>query len=668
MNFFEQQERAKRNSGRLVLLLVIAVICLIAVTTLALGILLGVLDTSEQNAASFAVNVDWSLLGYVALTIISLVVFGSLYKNMQLSAGGKAVAERLGGRLINLSPQDFQERQILNVVEEMSIASGTPVPPVYLIEDDSINAFAAGLTPQNAVIGITRGAINLLSREELQGVIAHEFSHIFHGDMRLNTRLVALLHGILLLGLVGKLLLHSTRMRMGGRDKNNVALVLFLGGFLLIIFGYVGTFFGHLIRSAVSRQREFLADAAAVQFTRNPDGIGGALKKIGGYSRGSLLSASHAEEFSHMYFGDGTNKSAIWSQMATHPPLEERIRRIDPRWKGEYPKQVSPDTFPSHATESTLSNPTSPGEAQPQGGANVKNMAYSSGAIALAINTIGAPQEANLQSARETLLLLPTPLKEATHSRNGAQALVYGLLLNQRQEQQNRQLELLRPRLDAEVAQALDGLHQPFANLDERLRLPLLDLAIPALKQLDASERDKLKANLLLLIEADDQTSLTEWMFLRIIERNLQDTPPAKGKYKLEELHEESATLLCALAYAGHDDESVARQAFAYSTALLSFDPMPWPGTKALALSNLDTALSRLDQLWPLQKPILLKAMAKCIEYDGQITVAEAELIRAVADTLSCPIPPLLAQESPNPSPVSGTDQAPHHPQTPQTP
>lgn len=663
MNFFEQQERAKRNSGRLVLLLIIAVISLIAVTTLALGILLGVLNSSEQDMTTFGVTVDWSLLGYVALTIISLVVFGSLYKNMQLSSGGKAVAERLGGRLINLSPQDFQERQILNVVEEMSIASGTPVPPIYLIEDDSINAFAAGLTPQNAVIGITRGAINLLSREELQGVIAHEFSHIFHGDMRLNTRLVALLHGILLLGLVGKLLLHSTRMRMGGgRDRNNVALVLFIGGFLLIIFGYVGTFFGHLIRSAVSRQREFLADAAAVQFTRNPDGIGGALKKIGGYSRGSLLSASHAEEFSHMYFGDGTNKSAIWSQMATHPPLEERIRRIDPRWKGEYPKQVSPDTFPSHETEASQSNLASPGEAQPQGRSDGKSTGYSSGSVDQAINTIGAPQEAHLQSAREMMLLLPAPLKEATHSRNGAQALIYGLLLNQKQEQQNHQLELLRPRLDAEVGQTLDELYRSFSSLDEQLRLPLLDLAIPALKQLDPSERDKLKTNLLLLIEADDQTNLTEWMFLRILERNLHDTPPAKGKYKLEELQEETATLLCALAYAGHDDEAIAQQAFTHSITLLPFDPIPWPGIKALALNNLDTTLNQLDQLWPLQKPILLKAMAKCIEYDGQITVAEAELMRAVADTLSCPIPPLLVQESLNPPPVSGMDQAPQTP------
>lgn len=655
MNFFEQQDRAKRNSGRLILLLALAVICLIAATTLALGFLLGILDTSEQGTTGFGINVDWSLLGYVALTIISLVVFGSLYKNVQLSAGGKAVAERLGGRLISLSPQGFQERQILNVVGEMSIASGTPVPPVYLIEDDSINAFAAGLTPQDAVIGITRGAINLLSREELQGVIAHEFSHIFHGDMRLNTRLVALLHGILLLGLIGKFLLHTTRLRMGGgRGKNNIAFVMVAGGLILIIFGYVGTFFGHLIRSAVSRQREFLADAAAVQFTRNPDGIGGALKKIGGYSQGSQLSASHAEEFSHMYFGDGTHESSMWSQMATHPPLEERIRRIDPHWNGEYPQRISPNTFPSHTTAPTQSNLASPGKAAAQGGTHGKNTGYSAESIDQAINTIGTPLEANLQSAREMLLLIPAMLKAATHSRNGAQALVYGLLLNPQQEQHNRQLELLRPRLDAEMNHALDGLYPGFSNLDERLRLPLLDLAIPALKELNLSEREKFKANLLLLIETDGQTNLTEWIFLRIVERNLQNTRPAPGKYKLEDLHEETAALLSALAYAGHDDETVARQAFAHSTALLSFDPMPWPDATARTLSNLDTVLNRLDQLWPLQKPMLLKAMAKCIEYDGQVTVTEAELMRAVADTLSCPIPPLLGQESSLLRPASG--------------
>ena len=341
MNFFEQQDKARRNTKKLILLLVLAVVSLIAITSLFFAFFFYYLESNSTGhlsappAGGFWVQLIHSVppqtFVWIALGISAVVLAGSIFKYLQLQSGGRAVAQAMGGHPILANTQDLDERKILNVVEEMSIASGTCVPPVYLIEDSAINAFAAGFKPQDAVIGITRGSIKLLSRTQLQGVIAHEFSHIYHGDMRINMRLIAILHGILLLGLIGEFLLRSNTQRRSSKNNGKGAILGF--GLGLVIIGYAGTFFGNLIKAAVSRQREFLADASAVQFTRDPEGIAGALKKIGAHSMGSHLENAHAAEFSHMYFGQGIN--TYLELMATHPPLDERIKRIQPYWNGK---------------------------------------------------------------------------------------------------------------------------------------------------------------------------------------------------------------------------------------------------------------------------------------------------------------------------------------------
>lgn len=342
MNFFDEQARAQRNTTRLVVLFSLAVISLIAVTVVAVVGVLAALDSTGQEGVTLANRLqfawsmlDWQLAGSVAAIVLTVVLLGSLYKQFQLRGGGRAVAESLGGRLIPLDTQAADERQILNVVQEIAIAAGIAAPPVYVIEDDAINAFAAGQKPEDAVIGITRGCIGLLNREELQGVIAHEFSHIFHGDMRLNLRLVAALHGILMIGLVGYTLLRAAPFRRSSNKSNAGAIMLGIG-IALIIIGFAGTFFGNLIKAGVSRQREFLADASAVQYTRNPNGIAGALKKIGAYSAGSQVQAVHAPEFSHMFFSQAVGNS-LSGLLATHPPLAQRIRRVQPDWDGKLP-------------------------------------------------------------------------------------------------------------------------------------------------------------------------------------------------------------------------------------------------------------------------------------------------------------------------------------------
>ena len=648
MNFFEQQDRAKRQSGRLVLLMVLAVLSLITLISLAIGLALRMLNTYQGYQSypgpggASAGGIDWVLVGSVALVVITVVSLGSLYKSVQLSRGGKVVAQRLGGRLINLEPQTFEERRLLNVVEEMALAAGTPVPAVYVLDDPAINAFAAGLTPQDAVIGVTLGAINLLSREELQGVIAHEFSHIFHGDMRLNTRLISVLHGILLLGLIGGFILRSLSLRSSRSSRDNSGLVILAIGGTLLVLGYAGTFFGNLIKAAVSRQREFLADASAVQYTRNPESIGGALKKIGGYAPGSLLQAKNAAEFSHLYFGQGVGL-ALGGLLATHPPLAERIRRIEPGWDGSYPSVSYRETMAS-ATQVEAPPPADVGGSwdKEMAALGLAATAFSPQAVEQSIEAIGDPQPAHLQQARSALQRLGTPLTEAAHSCVGAQALAYGLMLEREPAARLRQLESLRSQLPADVAAAVDALDAELSGLGEGLRLPLLELAIPALKQLSKAQWATLQRNLIMLAKADRKVDLLEWTLLRILQRNIDGPRPLNGRYHLLELADESALLLSALAHAGHTAPDQAAQAFASARAALPFDHLAFADQGMPKMQDLDKALGRLNQMWPLQKPRLLKAMACCIEHDGRVTDAEAELMRAVADVLDCPMPPFL--------------------------
>lgn len=648
MNFFEQQDRAKRNTTWLVVLLVAAVASLIVVTTI---VVVGVLFAFEEVAPAYVQVdssgnvgmiqvlklVDWPLIGGIAAVIITVVVLGSLFKRLQLSGGGRTVAEAMGGRLINVSTQDADEKRILNVVEEMAIASGTPVPPVYVLEDNAINAFAAGYSPQDAVIGITRGCIRLLNRSELQGVVAHEFSHIFHGDMRLNIRLVSMLHGILVIGLIGQMLLRSVRYRSLGRSRNSndksVFAMLGLGAAFMLI-GYAGTFFGNIIKAAVSRQREFLADASAVQFTRDPSGIAGALRKIGGHMSGSRVEVVNAAEFSHMFFGEGV-RTSLSSLMATHPPLHDRIRRLEPGWDGRFPAVQ----MPSGPSAASLD------EESRVGASSAPMSGFAPMAAAAAIEAIGQPTAAHLQYAQRTLHALDDELRSAAHDSYAARGLVYGLLLHKDRGVRTEQLRLLEQNAAPEAYRTLLRYASKIEQLDERFRLPLVELALPALKELSAEQYQVFKRNLGLMVRADGRVSLMEWALYRIIIHNLEDHAPSATNKQLKQCVAEAGLLLSLLAHAGQDDHEEAQAAYTAATGTLSVKLPPMVARADASLSKLNQALATLSQLRPLQKPELLKALARCVEHDGVITVVEAELFRAVADALDCPMPPLLVAE-----------------------
>jgi len=633
MDFFQSQDVARVNTKRLVFFFALAIISLIVITNLLAMFLFGFLNTGEQNLSIQVVaeNFDWQIFFTIGAAVITIVLAGSAYKTMALSGGGDTVAESLGGHRIDQSTQDLHERKVLNVVEEMAIASGTPVPTVYILDDeDGINAFAAGYSTGDAVIGVTRGTINYLTREELQGVIAHEFSHIINGDMRLNIRLIAILHGILLLGIIGYYMLRSSR----GNSKNAGAIVgLGLG---LVVIGYAGTFFGNLIKASVSRQREFLADASAVQFTRNNLGIAGALKKIGGHVSGSMLESPDAPTMSHAYFSSGV-ESYLGSLSATHPPLDVRIKRIEPTWDGQFTPLVKeveeiPDTTKTETRKDKIK--------KAMVGAIVANGILSSDLI----NHIGQANIEQINYAADLLNQIPQPLKQAAHEPYGARAIIYCLVLNGEMDVQEKQFEYLKQFSDDGIYELTAQVFNEMASLDIQFRLPLIDMALPSLRQLSINQYDKFKLNLMSLIKADNKVDIFEWALQKIVFRNLDHYFGITNKIQstsinLKASQNETELLISLLAHASSKNKTQLKTAFTAAQKLLPFKNLKLVARDNLNVESLGQATDALANIKPLQKPQLLKACLACLTQDKEYSAQEQELMRAIASTLDCPMP-----------------------------
>ncbi len=631
MNFFEHQEAARKQTGRLVLLFIAAVV---SIVMLLYGASFLILDSQFEDAGSYALP----LFGIVAIGVCVIVGGGSLYKTAQLSSGGVAVAEMLGGAPIQRETSDPDEKRLINVVEEMAIASGTPMPAVYLMaEEQGINAFAAGHTIDDAVIGVTRGTIQHLTRDELQGVIAHEFSHIFNGDMRLNIRLMGVLHGILLIGLVGGALLrgmfwsggmHSRSRRRGKDGGGDLTQVIMLSGLALTVIGYVGTFFGGLIKSAISRQREYLADASAVQFTRNPDGIGGALKKIGALSEGSLMLNPRAAEASHLFFGQGI-KSALGGLTATHPPLADRISRIDPHFDGDFSSASAKRAQPKKAPKKERN----PEDAQ---------------RLIAALAFIGAPSPQHVAYAREIVDGIPERLREAIRTPWGARAVVFSLLLDSDAQVRAQQFALIAEHSEADLAEETHTLAKHLDQLAPEARLPLIDLAMPSLRALSPAQYQRFAKDLEHLIRADRKLDLFEWILTRIIKRHVgaafEPKKATKVRFRsVSDVQVPIATLLSALAHEGASEKSAIQTAYLAGAKALGLEQSGPERAAFLGLEALDDALGVLRKAAPTLKENLLAACAATIAADQHVTRTESELFRAIADTLECPVPPLLA-------------------------
>jgi len=581
-----------------------------------------------------------------------LIGGGTLFRTAQLRKGGAAVAELLGGRRVDPMTQDHGERVLLNVVEEMSIASGLPVPAVFVMDrEGGINAFAAGHTSQDAAVAVTRGMLENLSRDELQGVVAHEFSHILNGDMRLNVRLMGLLFGILLLTVVGRGILRGTmgggRMRSSGSRKGGGGQIALLG-LALVILGYLGVLVGRLIQAAVSRQREFLADAAAVEFTRNPSGLAGALRRIGAAADGSRLQSHHAQEASHLFFASGL-KSGLSGLTATHPPLPERIQRIDPRWDGSF--EVPPARVPGRGREERTVGTVSGG--RPSGGALLGPEALLPGVF---LASAGSPGPEHLAHARQLLTDVPEGIREEIRTAEGALAVVLALLLGDDPEVRERQWARIGDALGPQAAGRVAGLHPRLAGVGPESRLPLLELSLPALRGLPRERGNALGSTIGALIRADGEILPFEFAVFHLVRRNLPmgkgDALPSSrlGATPLSRLRGEAEILLSAVARSGSGGDAEMEAAFRTGAALLPGEVGSWRllPAEGVSLDRVDEALSRLEGGAPAVRKQVLEAAAAVVLADARVELHEAEMLRALAEALEVPIPPLVGASSPS--------------------
>ncbi len=636
MNFFEHQDKARRQTRLLVTLFSLAVLgIVIAVNALVLA-LYGYAD-DDVAALSLGQLLSNNVGLILATTVITGAIIGlaSAFRTVQLRGGGGEVARAMGGTLIEPGTTDHLRRRLRNVVEEMSIASGIPVPEIYVLEQEQgINAFAAGYSTSDAAVAVTRGTLENLDRDELQGVIAHEFSHIFNGDMRLNIRLIGFLFGILVIAIIGRRLLMTARF---ARDSRGAAPVLMIG-LAVVVIGYVGLFFGRWIKAAVSRQREYLADASAVQFTRHPDGVAGALKKIGALSSSSYMTAD-SEEVGHMLFARG-----IGSQMfATHPPLERRIQAIDPSFRPEQFKELAAQL--SRHSQARQAEAELQAEAEQKaraemrrgpGGLNIDNLA----------EQIGQPGLNQVMLAAALVAAIPKPLERAAHSDEWAQEVICYLLLSTDAEVREQQLLMIAKALGSESESQIRTLREAAPELEPAQRLPLMEIAFPALRRRPQNELIGLISLIDQLIQADGRVDVFEYALARLTSSQIQDVlNPSRvrpgGSRKLAATKQSAHKLLAILAHHGHPDEpEVARAALAVGIGALYTDEA-WPAMPELAdwPDQLDSALKELDQLRPTEKQKLVAAMARVAMHDEQLIAEEMELMRVICGTLHVPLP-----------------------------
>ncbi len=640
-DFFEAQRSARRRTALLLLYY------LLALPGVAAFIYLGTLATlAFSDVTSAGQGLWWPELFLGSLFLTAIVVgTGTAYHLWSLArGGGEGVARSLGGEPLALQPEVQEERRLRNVVEEMSIAAGLPVPTLYILRgEEGINAFAAGFAPDRAVVAVTEGCLTRLTRDELQGVIAHELSHVQNGDMRLNLRLLALAGGLSALALVGRVLMEAGSSSRSRRDKSGGGQVALIG-LLVLAAGAIGVFFARLIRAAVSRQREYLADAASAQFTRNPAALAGALGKI--VAGGSTLASPMAPDASHLLFADGRVRS--W--LADHPPPEARIRRL--LALGEttpLPSFVRADLPTAAAPEPAVAAP--PHGWSPLPLPVPPLVAGLAGAAPAAPSTRPAtpptapPAGRRLTAAVTLLEALPPALAAAAREPFGARALCCAVLLDPRAEIRARQLALLGDGPEAcEVARLAPHL----AAVDRSARLALLDLSLPALGALSAPQRDALQADLRRLAEADGRLSVTEWVYLRVVARRLarlgtSGRPARPRAFTVDQVAVECRELLGLLARVGTADEAAAQAALDAGVAALGLGGS-WrlPAASELKFERLDQVLALLEATPFELRARVLRACEASAAADGVLTAGEVEVLRAVADALAIGRPPPL--------------------------
>ena len=638
MDFYAQQELARRKTRWLLVAFLVSV----ALVVLAIDAVVVVLYGAAEPGAS----PTGAVLG-TSVVVLAIICGASLFKTLSLRAGGGAVARSLGGTRIERNTGDLALKRLHNVVEEMAIASGVTMPEVYVLEnEDGINAFAAGNSPADAAIAVTRGAATRLKREELQGVVAHEFSHILNGDMRLNLRLLGWTFGLLAVAIVARTVLNTSPHATRGSRKDGAG-ALMLAALAVMLLGYIGVFFGRLLQAAVSRHRERLADASSVQFTRNPQGLSGALLKIAGTASGSRLVTPAAEEVAHMLFASGLPRL-----FATHPPIEERLRALDPSFKPGSLQALAAEAARDAERQRANASSTAPRSAADAEGAaafspspdrSVRGSA-AQGIAALA----GTMASENVSYARSARSAVPEALSDFVQSADHARALMLVVLASKVPDVLAEQRRILESAYGVEFTARVLGMQALADSLQPALRLPAVQQLFPALRRLSLTERQQLRDVVAALANADARIDVFECCLTLLLAANLRDeleAGPMHGSASLLQEIEAIHTLFSILAAHGTGDDARARRAYESGISVVLPEHRPpfreiaqWP--KALGDS-----LARLTSLRPFAKKVLIEGLVHCIAHDQKLSVEEGELLRTVCAVLHCPLPPILAPQ-----------------------
>jgi Zn-dependent protease with chaperone function len=646
MDFFARQAATRRQSRWMVFLFILAVIAIVIAIDFVVVTTVAILSVQEDGG--LLASPDLSLSRYPLVVLFtSLVVLGtigisSLARTVSLAAGGGKVAEQLGGTRVGADTTDPLKRRLRNVVEEIAIASGVPVPQVYVLEREAgINAFAAGYSPANAAIAVTRGTLVNLDRDELQGVIAHEFSHVLNGDMRLSTRMIGLLFGLTVIAMVARMILRFAPRGGSGRKGGGGILVIFLAALVVLALGWIGLFFGRLIQAAVSRHRESLADASAVQFTRDPQGLRNALVKIGALGAGSRFADADAEEVAHLLFAEGIRRA-----FATHPPLVERIREIDPRFQPAEFDAVRKRMSEARAMAEEEAARTASGAAR-RGGPLAGAVALAPAAVA---GLVANPGTEHVLQAQAVLESLPESFRRAARQPEQATALFVALAIDTAPEARERQLAFIQQQYGGEHREAVQAMLPQVDALTAVQRMPALLQVFAALGQLGRAERVELLKCLNGLLVRENRASVFGYALRKLAQVQLQDNldPRRRASGHLSALGARDAlqVLFSTLAMQGGADEGAARQAYEAGMAIVLPGIHPPLAKLAHWPPQLDQALTRIDRLQPEAKNRLVQALAATISHDARMTVAESELLRAICATVHCPLPPLYAAAS----------------------
>ena len=640
MNFFEHQDQARKQTWWLIFLFALAVIAIVAVMDLLMLFLLGSASSGQATTTHnlLSSNNVSILLGTSAVTL-GIILLSSLYRIASLRSGGSTVATELGGVLVNADVRDPLRRRLRNVVEEIALAAGVPVPTIYVMEQEpGINAFAAGYSPADAAIAVTRGTLEKLNREELQGVIAHEFSHIINGDMRINIRLMGVIFGILMMSVIGRHLMmasSSHRHSYSSNNKNGGGMMMVALGVMVI--GYVGLFFGNLIKAAVSRKREYLADASAVQFTRNPQGIAGALKRIAVDGKETEFSVD-TTEVSHMLFSG----NALSSLMATHPPLIDRIQRIEPGFNERELASIA------RRSQRAAAFTEQENEAAERRTSAAEKPTHAFDGI---LGNIGNPTQQQMLYAALLSSSFPDAIQQAAHSPDWAPEILCLVLLDNDPDIREQQLLTIASKLGPDSERQCRYLANELPRVEPGQRLPLATLSLPALKRRPREDLLALHQTIAELTIADGKTSLFEYAIGCMLRAQIQDAlDPADvqvhGSKRLSGLRRYAVALLHTVASVGHQDPATvlaARDAGLARAGLKHQGPSPIDGNW---MEVLDQTLKPLNQLTPGAKEMLVSGLFATVTHDHQVTLEETEILRAICAALHVPLPLMQADQA----------------------